>query len=134
MRALLASWILIALGGCSSTPMTPLERWGLQCQDSTDPDYRMARVRALVNSGDERAIPILIDCLESYKNDGKRPDRNYQTTSWVPNVSVSPELWGVWILTRQDFDLKIVKWRAWYAFNKGKLEWDGGERRFVPKK
>ena len=129
MRTTAAALLLIVLAGCSAT--SPLEEVGEACIDSTDPAARMRCVRALVNSGSEEAIPILIDCLESVKEEGKLPDRNYQAKSWEPNVSVPAELWGIWMITRQDFDFDIEKWRLWYEINKGKLTWDGADRRFI---
>ena len=131
MRGPRACWILAALAGCSSVPT--LDQWGQECRDAYEPAVRMSRVRALVGSGQERAIPILIDCLEDYKRKGKKPDRNYQATAWDPNVTVPAELWGLWMLTSRDFDFDVPKWRAWYANHEGRLDWDGGYKRFVPK-
>ena len=98
---------------------------------SNDPAERLSLVKKLMVSGDPECIPVLIDCLEDMKRDGKGPDRIYEASSVEPNITAPPEFWALYVLTGQDFDLEIGKWRAWYERVRGRLVWDGGPRRFV---
>jgi len=107
--------------------------WGNECAAEMDPGRRLELVRNLVDSADERAIPALIDCLEAVRKRGKTPDRVYGTGTIEPNVTVPAELWGLHLLTGQDFDFDLPRWRAWYEKHQGKLSWDGGKRRFIPR-
>ena len=122
--------LLLALfGGCAGA--SELDLLGDECMSSNDRHRRLALVKKLMVSGDRECIPILINCLEAMKRHGKGPDRVYEATSIEPNVTVPPEFWALYVLTGQDFDLDIAKWRAWYERVRGWLVWDGGSRRFI---
>jgi len=120
-----------ALAGCASA--TPVEQWGRECQAEMEPAKRLELVRQIMGSGDERAIPALIECLASLKRLGKTPDRVYRAKAIIPNETAPPEFWALYVLTGQDFDLDLDKWSAWYDGCRGRLVWDGGNRRFVPR-
>ncbi len=122
---------VLALAGCASA--SPLEEWSLRCREERDPARRLDLVRRMVDSGDERAIPALIDCLEAARKAGKGPDRVYGVGTVEPNVTVPPEFWGLYLLTGKDFDLDAAKWREWYEAHRGRLVWDGAKRRFFLK-
>lgn len=121
--------LLCLLGGCASG--SGLEEWGRECRATMDPSRRLELVRRLVRSGDERAIPVLIDCLDAFRRMAKTPDRDYSAPTVEPNVTVPAEFWGLHVLTGQDFDLDVGRWRRWYERHEGRLIWDGGKRRFV---
>lgn len=123
--------LLLALAGCASVPL--VERWGRECESEMDPVRRLELVRKIISTGDERAIPVLIDCLEAFKRRGKKPDRRYESKTIQPNVTAPAEFWGLYIVTRKDYDLDVHKWRAWYELHEGKFSWDGGTRRFILK-
>ena len=123
--------LLVTAGGCASLP--PVEQWGRDCRSEMDPARRLELVRKIISTGDERAIPILIDCLESFKRLGKKPDRLYGGGMIEPNVTAPAEFWGLYIVTRMDYDLDVDKWRAWYELHEGQFVWDGGTRRFILK-
>ena len=123
--------VLGVLAGCSS--LSPVEEWGVECRDEMDPARRLELVRRIMATGDERAIPVLIDCLEAMKRLGKTPDRVYRAKAIIPNETAPPEFWGLYVLTAQDFDLDRDKWTRWYESHRGRLVWDGGNRRFVPR-
>ena len=113
--------------------MPPVVEWGQECESEMDRVRRLQLVRKIISTGDERAIPVLIDCLAAFKRYGKSPDRVYESGTIEPNVTAPPEFWGLYILTRRDFDLDVEKWRAWYELNEGRFVWDGGKRRFIVK-
>jgi len=123
--------VLLALAGCAAVP--PVEQWGRECREEMDPAKRLELVRQIMGTGDERAIPVLIDCLAALKRLGKTPDRVYRAKAIIPNETAPPEFWGLYVLTTKDFDLDIEKWSAWYDSQRGRLAWDGGNRRFVPR-
>ena len=123
--------ISVLLAGCAGTP--EVVRLGWKCQPEMDPVLRLEFVREIMASGDEQSIPVLIDCLAAAKRYGKAPDRVYRAKAIVPNDTAPPEFWGLHVLTGQDFDLDLEKWGEWYDRNRGKLQWDGGRRRFIPK-
>lgn len=123
--------LVLWLASCASVP--PLEELGLQCREERDPARRLDLVRRILDAGDERSIPVLIDCLEAARKTGKGPDRVYGVGTIEPNVTVPPEFWGLYLLTGKDFDLDADKWRAWYEAHRGRLVWDGGKRRFFVK-
>lgn len=127
-RAAAALLLGVLASGCASRPR--VEEWGLECRAEREPGRRLDLVRRMMESGDERAIPALADCLEAARLQGKLPDRVYGSGVIEPNVTVPAELWGLIILTGQDFDLDFARWRAWYAERRGRLQWDGGRRRF----
>ena len=87
----------ILAAGCAGTP--PVVAWGRQCQAEMDPDHRLDLVRQIMATGDERAIPVLIECLASVKRDGKTPDRVYRARAIVPNDTAPPEFWALNVLT-----------------------------------
>jgi hypothetical protein len=120
---------VILTAGCAETP--PVVVWGRQCQAEMDPDHRLDLVRQIMATGDERAIPVLIECLATVKRDGKTPDRVYRARAIVPNDTAPPEFWALHVLTGQDFDLDVDRWSAWYELHRGRLAWDGGRRRFA---
>lgn len=121
--------LVLLAAGCAS--VLPVERWGRECRDEMDPVKRLELVRQIMGTADERAIPVLIDCLASAKNLGKMPDRVYRAKAVIPNDTAPAEFWGLYVLTAQDFDLDIEKWSAWYDSHRGRFEWDGGNRRFI---
>ena len=125
------SILALFLAGCSAIP--PVEQWGRDCRDEMDPARRLELVRQIMGTGDERAIPVLIECLDALKRMGKTPDRVYRAKAIVPNDTAPPEFWGLNVLTGQDFDLDVEKWSAWYESHRGRFDWDGGRRRFVAK-
>ena len=88
-----------------------------------DPAKRLELVRQIMGTGDERAIPVLIDCLAALKRLGKTPDRVYRAKAIIPNETAPPEFWGLYVLTTKDFDLDIDKWSAWYDSQRGRLAW-----------
>ncbi len=96
-----------------------------------DPARRLDLVRRIVDTGDERAIPVLIDCLEAARRLAKKPDRVYGAAAVEPNETAPPEFWGLHVVTGQDFDLDARRWRGWYEARRGRLAWDGGARRFI---
>jgi len=124
-------FILSLLAGCASVP--PVEEWGRECRMEMDRERRLALVRQIMGTGDERAIPVLIDCLASVKRLGKTPDRVYRAKAIDPYDTAPPEFWGLNIVTGQDYDMDIEKWSAWYESHRGRFEWDGAMRRFVAK-
>ncbi len=95
-----------------------------------DPVVRLDIVRRIIQTGEEEAIPVLIDCLEEARRLAKGPDRVYGAVAVEPNVTAPPEFWGLHVITGQDFDLDIARWRAWYEAGRGRFVWDGGARRF----
>ena len=115
--------------GCAGA--SELELIGGECMASNDRRQRLDLVKKWMVTGDLECIPILINCLEAMKRAGKGPDRNYEADSIEPNVTAPPEFWALYVLTGQDFDLEIGKWRAWYERVRGRLVWDGGTRRFI---
>ena len=121
--------LVVILSGCASA--RPVEAWGRECRMEMDPERRLELVRRIMGTGEELAIPVLIDCLASVRTLGKAPDRVYRAKAIVPNDTAPPEFWGLHVLTGQDFDLDIDKWSAWYEAHRGRFEWDGGTRRFV---
>ncbi len=127
MRAALPG-LLAALASCASAPA--VEEWGRACEAETDPAARLELVRRIMGTGEEGAIPVLIDCLAAARRLGKGPDRVYGTAAVVPNETAPPEFWALHVLTGQDFDLDLDKWRDWYRLHRGRLSWDGGRRRF----
>jgi hypothetical protein len=123
-------WALCGFTGCAGVPV---EDWGRECQSEMNPSKRLDLVKRIVESHDERAIPVLIDCWAAAKRLAKKPDRVHDARTIEPNETASCELWGLWLITRQDFDDDIDRWRAWYEERRGKLVWEGGARRFVPR-
>ena len=123
--------ISVALAGCAA--LSPVEEIGKECEGEMDPSRRLELVRRIMGTGDERAIPVLIGCLDALKRLGKTPDRVYRAKAIIPNETAPPEFWGLYILTAQDFDLDLDNWRRWYESCRGRLVWDGGNRRFIPK-
>lgn len=124
-------FILLLAAGCAGTP--EVVRWGWKCEPEMDPARRLEIVREIMASGDERAIPVLIDCLSAAKRYGKTPDRVYRAKAIVPNDTAPPEFWALHVLTGQDFDLDVDRWSDWYEARRGRLAWDGGKRRFFEK-
>ena len=122
---------LILAAGCAGTPEFVKRGWA--CEAEMDPTRRLEYVREIMASGDERAIPVLIDCLAAAKRYGKSPDRVYRAKAIVPNDTAPPEFWALNVLTGQDFDLDLEKWSAWYDLHRGRLAWDGGKRQFYTK-
>lgn len=123
-----ATVLALLMAGCAS--LSPVERWGADCVAAKDPARRLELVRNIMSTGDERAIPVLIDCLESARKVGKGPDRVYSASTVEPNVTATPEFWALYVLTGKDFDFDVDNWRAWYELHRGRLAWDGGRRRF----
>jgi hypothetical protein len=130
MRALLTCAVLAAALGCAGAPV---DSWGRECRGETDAKRRLELVRSIVDSGDERSIPVLIDCLGSVKAEKKGPPRVEGARAIVPNETAPPELWGLYVLTGQDHGMDIGKWSEWYESRRGKLQWDPGTRRFMPR-
>jgi hypothetical protein len=125
------SGLLFVLGSCASA--APLEEWGRACEAEMNPAARLDLVRKIIATGDQGAIPVLIDCLAAVRRRGKPPDRVYGSAAVIPNETAPPEFWALYIVTGQDFDLDVEKWRAWYDLHRGRLAWDGGRRRFFVK-
>ena len=123
------SLLLVLFGGCAGA--SEIDLLGHECMASNDKILRLSLVKKLMVTGDQNSIPILINCLEVMKRDGKGPDRKYEAAAIEPNVTAPPEFWALYVLTGQDFDLDIGKWRAWYERVRGQLVWDGGSRRFI---
>jgi len=122
---------MVLAAGCAGTP--PVVQWGRACEAEMEPEKRLELVRQIMGTGDERAIPVLIDCLAAAKRYGKSPDRVYRARAIVPNDTAPPEFWALHVLTGQDFDLDLDRWSAWYEGRRGRLAWDGGKRRFYEK-
>lgn len=110
-----------------------MQKWGAECMAELDPERRRELVTSIINSGDPGSIPVLIDGLEEVKRRAKKPDRDPKVKHLDPH-SAGPELWGLYVLTGQDFDLDIRRWRDWWVENQGKLDWDPINRRFWPKR
>jgi hypothetical protein len=127
-RLALVGVLGLGWGACAAPP--PVVTWGRECEASRDPEHRLELVRKIMATGDERSIPVLIDCLAAAKDMGKGPDRQYAARTVVPNDTAPPEFWGLYILTQKDFDLDVDKWRRWYEGNRGRFQWDGATRRF----
>jgi hypothetical protein len=121
---------LALVAGCASAPV---DTWGRDCRDERDPQKRLALVRNIVDSGDERAIPVLIDCLESVRVNKKGPERVENARAIVPNQTAPPELWGLYVLTSQDFGMDTARWKDWYESRQGRFVWDPGSRKFTVK-
>jgi hypothetical protein len=122
---------LLGAAACAGSP--PFVGWGRECESALDPGRRLELVRQIMGAGDERVLPVLIDCLAAAKRRGKGPDRDYKAKVVVPNETAPPEFWALHVLTGQDFDLDLDRWSAWYDVHRGRLEWDGAKRRFFPR-
>ena len=129
--ALAAVGSTLLAAGCAGPSSVP--ELGRECESTADPVRRLELVRRIVDFGDERSIPVLIDCLEAARRQAKKPDRVYGTVAVEPNETVPPEFWGLHVITGQDFDMDEKKWRDWYGTWRGRLVWDGGTRRFRPR-
>ena len=120
-------FLLLLLPGCA-TP-NPVLKWGARCEAEMEVNARLGWVRRMIDARDKIAIPVLIDCLEEAKRQAKKPDRDPQSKVIKP-LTHGPELWALYVLTGQDFDRDIRKWRDWWIMNRGKLVWDSTERGF----
>src|ERR1051326_6255061 len=82
---------IVFLGACAASPR--VVEWGEECCAEMDRVKRLEIVRKIMATGDERAIPVLIDCLSALKRYGKTPDRVYRTKAIMPNDTAPPEFW-----------------------------------------
>jgi len=124
-----AAAAILLLAGCASGDR--LETLGVRLKGETDRAVRLGLVQKLLDSGDLRVVPMLIDALETVLDRVKPPDPDY-TTDYVDPHTRGPELWGLIICTGQDFKRDIPAWREWWAKVGPTLRWDGGRKRFVP--
>ncbi len=126
MRKLLAAALLVS--GCSTSPPT-IDTLGLQLKGETNSSIRLDLVQRITETGDHKMVPLLIDALQTVIDRGKPPDPDY-TTNVVTQFTRGPELWGLIIITGQDFKREVAAWRQWWEANGAKLRWDG--HKFVP--
>lgn len=124
-----AAVLVLLFAGCAAGDR--LDTLGLRLKGETDPPIRLALVQKLLDSGDLRVVPLLLDALQTVVDRVKPPDPDY-TTNYVDPHTRGPELWGLIITTGQDFKRDIPAWREWWARVGPTLRWDGGQKRFVP--
>ena len=121
------SILLILVASCSSVSL--VQEWGYECMHETDPFRRTQWVGKIMGSGDAASIAILIDCYEEALRQEKKPERD-PAENFITPETAGPEVWGLFILTGQDFGKDIPKWRRWWIENRDLLRWDAANRRF----
>jgi len=109
-RSLGSAFLGLILLSCVTVPSAQV--WGDECMREMDLDARELWVRRIADSGDPRAVPVLIDCFEEALRRGK------------VEAEQGPERKALERVAGRVFGPDIAAWRKWWVSLRGRLSWD----------